>query len=96
MSNHLTSVSEGLGPTVNALASTEEIHPSHLHGSHRPLAESTEKEPEKSSEDLVEDVNNAKSGDILTSRYADWPRRALIKKFWRMYLLGVLVAFAGM
>ena len=32
----------------------------------------------------------------LKSNYASWTQAALMRKFWRMYLLGVLVAQGGM
>ena len=33
---------------------------------------------------------------ILKSNYANWGRRPLIRKFWRMYLLGLLCSTAGL
>lgn len=32
----------------------------------------------------------------ITSAYAGWSRNATIKKFWRLYVTGVLVAIAAM
>jgi hypothetical protein len=54
---------------------------------------------------IVEPIeDNSKADDELApngaeqviSAYAGWPASKVIKKFWRLYLRGVLVTFAGM
>lgn len=38
-------------------------------------------------------------GDVdlpITSAYAGWSRNATIKRFWRLYITGILVAIAAM
>lgn len=32
----------------------------------------------------------------ITSAYAGWSRNATIKKFWRLYVTGIMVAIAAM
>jgi hypothetical protein len=48
--------------------------------------------------EMIEDVDGQKGSTtgFLQSNYADWTRRQLIRKFWRMYLFGLLVSFSGL
>jgi hypothetical protein len=48
--------------------------------------------------EMIEDVDGQKGSatGFLKSNYADWTRRQLIRKFWRMYLFGLLVSFSGL
>ena len=50
---------------------------------------------EEGDDNVVED-NGDKGNTVLKSHYAPFTQAALMRKFWRMYLLGVLVAQAGM
>ena len=51
---------------------------------------------EEGDDKVVED-NGDKGNKALKSHYASWTQAVLmrLRKFWRMYLLGVLVAQAG-
>ena len=41
-------------------------------------------------------AGTGKEHGTIKSAYASWSQAALMRKFWKMYLLGVLVAQAGM
>lgn len=48
-------------------------------------------------EDTSKDDGPSTNGtEQVISAYAGWPASKVIKKFWRLYLRGVLVTFAGM
>lgn len=32
----------------------------------------------------------------VTSAFADWSRAACVKKFWRLYMIGLMVSVGGM
>ena len=83
---------DGFAHAINALANTEEVHPSHLKGHHSFHFE----EPEKELDQQIEDPRKPDEGRALTSAYAELSNWATIRKFPRMYVLGVLVGFAGM
>jgi hypothetical protein len=57
---------------------------------------------EKAIVEPVEDKSKADNeptpngAEQVISAYAGWPASKVIKKFWRLYLRGVLVTFAGM
>ena len=75
--------SGGLAASVNVVA--QGLHPNE--------AEIFE---EKAMADEIENVTKPGEDRALISKYADWPRAKMIRTFWRMYSLGVLVSLAGM
>ena len=47
-------------------------------------------------DEKIVDESGGKDATVLRSKFASWTQAALMRKFWRMYLLGILVAQAGM
>ena len=89
--HHLSDVTEGLAPTINLLASSEPQQAPHAGD------EILQGDDEKPVKVQVEDTSRKAPGiQTLKSAYADWPAGKLIRKFWRMYMFGVLVGLAGL
>lgn len=53
-------------------------------------------EDQKYDDDLVEKVPVEVEPPALVSNYAALPRGQIIRKFWRLFITGVLVTSAGM